>query len=276
MSRKELQARLVRIWKGARRTTIFLLGFTLVVLLLSRGARAQLGLDPCCAIISAGLNTISGLLRNVVAKPLASIQQVEQEIAKVEQQVVYPVSAINSARAAAGQIQAQLRQMSQIYRIPTNSATLPAPQRLEQMILSHDPSLLPRLEQSYASLYGPAIAASDAPQPIRDVADMTDAEVQAALKKAVELDALADLEMRAADEISGQLQNAAPGSAPLLEAQASAWLVRANAYTQSAIAELVRLRSIDLANAGAQLKFSAAHTTTLRNTTGQVLGRGAH
>src|SRR5262249_24053968 len=147
----------------------------------------QLGLDPCCAIISAGLNTMSGLLKNVVAKPLASIQQIEQQIANFEQQVVYPVSAINSARAAAGQIQAQLRQMSQLYRIRTNSATLPAPQQLEQIILSHDPSLLPRLEQSYASLYGPAIAASDAPQSMRDVADMTDAEVQAALKKAVEL-----------------------------------------------------------------------------------------
>src|SRR5262249_16424304 len=155
----------------------------------------------------------------------------------------------------------------QLYRIRTNSATLPAPQQLEQIILSHDPSLLPRLEQSYASLYGPAIAASDAPQSMRDVADMTDAEVQAALKKAVGLDALADLETRAADEINEQLKIAAPGSAPLLEAQASAWLVRANAYTQSAIAELVRIRSVDLANAGVQLKFSAAHTSTLRNTT---------
>ena len=32
-------------------------------------ASAQFGLDPCCAIISAGLNTISGLLKSAVAKP---------------------------------------------------------------------------------------------------------------------------------------------------------------------------------------------------------------
>ena len=34
-----------------------------------------------------------------------------------------------------------------------------------------------------------------------------------------------------------QPQNAAPGDANILEAQTSAWLVRANAYTQSAMAE---------------------------------------
>ncbi|MGB8129417.1 MAG: hypothetical protein WCG81_06465, partial [Candidatus Angelobacter sp.] len=104
---------------------------------------------------------------------------------------------------------------------------------------------------------------------------MTDAEAQAAMKKAVEIDALADLELQAAEQINQQLQTAAPGSAPILEAQASAWLVRANAYTQSAMAELVRVRSIELANNGAQLKFSTAHTTNLHSTGSHVL-QGAH
>ena len=96
--------------------------------------------------------------------------------------------------------------------------------------------------------------------------DMTDAEAQAAMKMSVEIDALADLEIQAAEQINQRLQTAAPGSAPILEAQTSAWLVRANAYTQSAMAELVRVRSIELADQGAQLKFSTAHTTTLHNT----------
>jgi hypothetical protein len=50
----------------------------------------------------------------------------------------------------------------------------------------------------------------------------------------------------------------------------------ANAYTQSAMAELVRVRSIELANHGAQLKFNAAHTSTLHNNGTQVLQQGAH
>ena len=101
-------------------------------------------------------------------------------------------------------------------------------------------------------------------------------QAQAAMKKSVEIDALADLELQAAEQINQQLQTAAPGSAAILEAQTSAWLVRANAYTQSAMAELVRVRSIELANQGAQLKFSSAHTSTLHNNGSQVLQQGAH
>ena len=38
------------------------LGFAVVVMMLPSKARSQLGLDPCCAIISVGLSTISNLL----------------------------------------------------------------------------------------------------------------------------------------------------------------------------------------------------------------------
>lgn len=248
-------------------------GLLLAAVMIPVRARAQFGLDPCCAIISAGLNTISSLLKNVVAKPLSSIQQIQQESANFQRQVVYPVEAINSARGLALQIAGQLRQVTQLYRLPTNSATLSIPQQLEQTLLSHDPQAVTQIGQNYSAVYGSVIVPTDAPQPIRDLVDMSDAEAQAALKKAVELDALADVEIAAADQINQQIQNSAPGSAPILEAQASAWLVRASAYTQSAMAELIRIRSIDLANAGAELKLSAANATTLRNNTSQALER---
>lgn len=238
-------------------------------------ARAQFGLDPCCAIISAGLNTISGLLKNVVATPLSSIQQIQQDAANFQQQIVYPAAAIDNARGLALEIGGELKQVSQLYQLPTNSATLPIPQQLEQKLLSHDPQTVAQIGQNYAAVYGPVIAPTDAPQPIRDLVDMSDAEAQAALKKAVELDALSDVEIAAADQINQQIENSAPGSAPILEAQASAWLVRANAYTQSALAELIRIRSIDLANTGAELKLSAVGANTLRNNTNQALQRGS-
>lgn len=263
-----------RAWTLVKWKLVLIAALAFVLAIVPTGARAQFGLDPCCAIISAGLNGISGLLKNVVAKPLSSIQQIQQQAANFEQQVVYPVNAINSARGLAGQLQGQLKQMSQLYRLPTNSATLPSPQQLERALLSHNPQAMIQISQNYAAVYGAAIAPADAPQPVRDLVDMTDAEAQAALKKAVELDALADVELAAADQINQQIQNAAPGSAPILEAQASAWLVRANAYSQSAMAELIRVRSIDLANAGAQLKFSATDINTLRKNTGQALQRG--
>ena len=252
----------------------FAAALVLAAIMIPVRARAQFGLDPCCAIISAGLNTISGLLKNVVAKPLSSIQQIQQEAANFQQQVIYPATAINNARGLALEIGGQLRQVSQLYRLPMSSATLPIPQHLEHTIFSHDPQAVGQIGEQYIAVYGPVIAPTDAPQPIRDLVDMSDAEAQSALKKAVELDAIADVEIAAADQINYQIQNSAPGSAPILEAQASAWLVRAHAYTQSAVAELIRIRSIDLANAGAELKLSATSANRLRNRTSQALQRG--
>jgi NADH dehydrogenase/NADH:ubiquinone oxidoreductase subunit G len=264
-----------RIWKLARNMVVAVVGFAVVVMLLPTKARSQLGLDPCCAIISVGLSAISNLLSSAVAKPLSAIQQLEQDAANFEQQVVFPVAAINQARGLATQFQGQFAQMKHTFQLPVASATLPTAQQLEQDLLSRNPNSVSQITTNYAALYGAVMPATDAPQQVRDFVDITDAEAQAAMKKAVEIDSLADLELQAAEQINQQLATAAPGSAAILEAQASAWLVRANAYTQSAMAELVRVRSIELANRGAQLKFSTAHTTNLHSSESQVL-QGAH
>ena len=263
-----------RAWPVMKWKIVFVAALAVALVMAPLGARGQFGLDPCCAIISVGLNSISGLLKSVVAAPLGQIQQIQQQQANFHQQVIYPITAINNARGLATQMQGQLRQMTQLYRLPIASATLPTPQQLEQALLSHNPQAMGQVSQHYTKVYGTVMSPADAPQPIRDLVDMTDAEAQAALKKALQLDALADVELAAADQINQQIQNAAPGSAPILEVQASAWLVRANAYTQSALAELIRVRSIDLANSGAQLKFGASDSNQLRNNTGQALGRG--
>ena len=94
--------------------------------------------------------------------------------------------------------------------------------------------------------------------------DMTDAAALAAMKRAIAIDSLADLELQAAGQINQSIQNAAPGSAPIIEAQADAWLIRANAYTQAATADLMRLRAVDLANASADVKMGATNTANLR------------
>ena len=256
-----------------RPNVVFPAAILILLIAVPFGARAQFGLDPCCAIISAGLKTISGLLTNVVSKPLNSIQQIQQQTSNFEQQVIYPATAIANAKGLVTQVQGQLRQVGQLYQLPINSATLPSPQQLEQAVLSHNPQAFGQITQKYGAVYGAVMPATDAPQTVRDLVDMTDAEAQAALKKAVELDALADIEIAAANQINQQLQNATPGSAPILEAEAAAWLVRSNAYTQSAMAELVRVRSIGLANSGAGLKFSTTDTNDLRKSVGRALGQ---
>ena len=263
-----------RLWKVLRNAVAVSCGLVMLVALLPSKARSQLGLDPCCAMMQIGLNTISGLLRNSVAMPLGSIQQSQQQSANFEQQIVFPMAAINQARNMAVQFESQFVQMRQLFQLPVASATLPMPQMLEQSLLSGNPGAMPQITSNYYSLYGTVMAPANAPQPVRNLVDMTDAEAQAAMKKAAEIDALANLELQAAEQINQQLQTTAPGTSTILEAETAAWLVRANAYTQSAMAELVRVRSIELANSSGQLKFSASHTATLQSTGNQVLQQG--
>ncbi|HXB20981.1 MAG TPA: hypothetical protein VNV88_06350 [Candidatus Solibacter sp.] len=261
--------RFKRLWMRVRNKIAVITVVVFALLLLPPKGHGQFGID--LAVIQTGLSVISNLLQSVVAKPLAAIQQIEQQAANFEQQVVWPISAINQAKATINQLQGVLVRTRQIWQVPIASATLPTPKKLEQALLSANPGAISQVSANYTAVYGAVPAPTDAPQPVRDLMDMTDAEAQAAMKKAVELDALANVELQTAEQINQQLQGAAPGSAAILEAQTSAWVVRANAYTQSALAELMRVRSISLANQGAQLKFSANHTSNLRSTSGQVL-----
>ena len=75
---------------------------------------------------------------------------------------------------------------------------------------------------------------------------MTDAVAQDAMERAIAIDAIADQELAAADQINTNVQSATPGSAPIIEAQADAWLVRAHAYTQSALADPVSYTHLDV------------------------------
>jgi hypothetical protein len=149
-------------------------------------------------------------------------------------------------------------------QLPVQSASLPASQQLEQVLLSRNPNQIAQASGAYTALYGPVPAPTEASSQVLNLVDMTDAAAQAAMKRAIEIDALADLELQAANQLNQSIQNAAPGSAPIIEAQADAWLIRANAYTQAATADLMRLRSVDLANASADIKMGATNTTSLR------------
>jgi hypothetical protein len=113
-------------------------------------------------------------------------------------------------------------------------------------------------------LYQTVPVTGNASPQTRDLIDMSDAAAQAAMKRSLAIDAIADTEMQAADRINQELQQAAPGTAPMVEAEAAAWLVRANAYTQSALGDLMRLRAVALADSSSQLKLNAAHAADTR------------
>lgn len=255
----------------------FFIGATVVLFALvaiTTPSRAQFGIDPCCAIISAGLRTVSSLLSGVVAKPLGVIQQTQQQVSQFEQQVVWPVGAITQGRQLAVQAESQFSQMANLGRIPLSSASLPSAQKLEATLLSRSSANVPVVSSSFTAVYGSPISGDSASTQVRSVSDMSDAEAQAAMKKSLELDSIADIELHAVEDINQQLKNASPGSADILAAEAATWQLRASAASQSAMAELLRIRSIQLANQSAAIKFSALHTRTLNGITGSAVSQG--
>jgi len=213
--------------------------------------------------MAAGLSTISSTLSSVIGGGLNGILSIEQGISNFEQTVVWPQNLINQARSLVGSVQGIFSQIEGVMRVPVNSATLPATQQFEQILLSRDPNQIAQTSAQYTAVYGAVPDATAASPQARDMVDMTDAAAQAAMKRAIEIDALADLELQAADQINQSVQTAAPGSAPIIEAQADAWLVRANAYTQAATADLIRVRAIDLADASANVKSGATNIKML-------------
>ena len=226
-------------------------------------SRAQL-LDPCCAILAAGLASIQSALTNVIGGGLNQILAIDNSIQQYEEMVVWPQSLIAQAQNLVGILQGNLLQIQNLSRIPVGSATLPASQQLEQLLLSHNPNGIAQTSSAYTALYGPVPPPTGASQRVLNIVDMTDAAAQAAMKRAIEIDALADLELQVANQLNLSIQHAAPGSATIIEAQADAWLIRAQAYTQNATADLMRLRSIDLANLSADIKLGATNTSSLR------------
>src|SRR5215470_20154034 len=64
-----------------------------------RPVHSQFGID--IAAILAGLKEINSTLNSAVASPLKAINQVEQQEQQFQQAVLYPISAINSAKQMA-------------------------------------------------------------------------------------------------------------------------------------------------------------------------------
>ena len=256
-------------WQHKVRSVVLLVIFALAA---PKPAKSQF-LDPCCAILATGLATITNVLSGVIGGGLNAILSIEKDISSFEQNVVWPQTLINQAQSLVAKVQGIFKQIEGVMRVPVNSATLPATQQFEQNLLSHDPNQIAQTTREYAAVYGAVPDATVASPETRNLIDMTDAVAQAAMKRAIEIDALADLEIQAADQINQSIQSAAPGSAPIIEAQADAWLVRANAYTQSATADLMRVRAIDLADASAKVKNGAANATALQQQIYNLLKR---
>ena len=231
-----------------------------LLLIVPRHAIGQFGIDT--AAIMAALSKMQSLMNTYIAAPLKTINQYEQSAAKYQQQVMYPLTAINQAKSSVMQSESQFTQLSNMFRtVNVSSATLPQSQNLESLLLSRNATNVPTVSTQFQQVYGVVMAQNRTSPAVRTMTDMTDAQAQDAMKRAIEIDALATAELSEADQMGQQITQAAPGSAPILEAEADVWVVRANAYTQAAFAELMRTRGIDLANQSKAAKLATTDNT---------------
>lgn len=244
-----------------RPSLLKVIGAVLVVLaILPIHVHGQFGIDT--AAILTALSKMQSLMNTYIAAPLKTVNQAEQSTASFEREVMYPVAAINQARNSVTQFESQFQQINNMFHVSVSSATLPQSQSLETMLLSRNAANVPNVSQQYQNVYGVVMPQNAASPATRTMTDMTDAQAQDAMKRALEIDSLAESELTAADQMGQQIAQAAPGSAPILEAEADVWVVRANAYTQAALAELMRTRGIDLANQSGAVKVAATNNTS--------------
>ena len=230
-----------------------------ILIILPKHANGQFGIDT--AAIVAALQKMQSLMSTYLAAPLKAINQSEQSIASYEQKVMYPLTAINQAKSAVTQFESQFTNINNMFHVNVSSATLPQSQSFETTLLSRNANNVPTLSSQYQSVYGVVMAQNTASPQVRTMTDMTDAQAQDAMKRALQIDTLAETELTEATQMGQQIQQAAPGSAPIIEAEADVWVVRANAYTQEALAELMRTRGVDLANQSGIAKLATSDST---------------
>jgi hypothetical protein len=255
----------------AQRIAFAAAGLAILSVVAVEPAHSQFGID--IAAILAGLKAVNNTLTSAVASPLKLIDKVEQEKQQFQQQVLYPMAAINSARQMATNFSSSFLSFRQLASVNIESAQLPYPQQLERQMLSADPNDIGTIASAYQNVFSPLPSQTAVPQNIAYQIDMGDAQAQDALKKAIELDAFAAREMEVAQKLNQQIAASAPGTAPMLDAEASAWVVQANAYTQMGMAELLRVNSANLSNRGGALKDSTTQMQNLNQRMLQILSQ---
>jgi hypothetical protein len=154
--------------------------------------------------------------------------------------------------------------MASIINLKLNSATLPAPQSLENLMRDHRVNNFNTLTQSFGTTYRPIPSMSDASQADRDMSDMDDALALDSLKTLKASDNATDAELKIADSIETSAGQSAPGSAPFLSATAVASSIQSQALTQKMLAAELRQEAAHIAHDNGFRKRGAAFTSQLR------------
>jgi hypothetical protein len=231
------------------------------------GAQAA-GLGDILSLI----NTITGTIQDAVGGVLSEIQTVKLAINDFRQQIIWPIDEINQAKAFVSTTRVRYTGlMSQIQSIKNNSASLANPKQLESALRDRQAAAMGQFQRLYAQVYA-AVPQANSARPIqRDMMDIDDALAMDSLKTTIVSDQTTQNLLGLADSLEQQSTSAAPGSAPLLTAQARVTELVAQAQLAKMLSAELRQEAAKLAHQNALLKQSAATTHNLQNQMQQVL-----
>jgi hypothetical protein len=264
MKTLELLRNLQRRW-GRSRRWLFVVVITLC--LIPSNTRAA-GVGDILSL----LQTITSTLQGSIGGKLSEMRNLSAAVNNFRQQIIWPLALINQTRAFVSTTRARYTGlMSQIQGIKNNSATLAVPMQLESMFRGGQSGSIGQLPAIYTQVYQPVAQAGIAQPVQRNLMDIDDAMAMDSLKTAMVSDQTTQGMLTLADSLEQQAMTAAPGSAPMITAQARIADLETQAQLSKMLAAQLRQEATKLAHQNAVLKQSAVGARNLQNQIQQVL-----
>lgn len=206
-------------------------------------------------------NAIFSSIQNDIGTSLSSINQVAQQLQKLYQTTMAPLTAINQARGfVANSIGIFRAQLNQVFNMPFTSAVTPGPRQFESVLHSRVSTQISALQASFTTNYGAIPAVDTASPQDRVIMDVDDALGQENLKTTLIADEGANVVLQAADRMENQVAVSTPGSNPFLTAQAQVANLRCQAYLQKMLAAQLRQEAGRIAHDGVMIKRRTTST----------------
>ena len=217
-------------------------------------------------------NNILGFINNTMRPLLEGIQSATQalrgsldQLRNLWEQIVWPISEINRARALAQQLIGTFRGLlNSLYSIGVNSAELPNPSRLEDLMRNRQVGDHGQLVAAYQQTFGTLPPPADVHLEERNLIDVDDALAIDQLMTLKMGDAAADQVLEAAEAIEDEATRLAPGTAAMVSAAAYIASVQSQAHMQKMIAGQMRQEAARLAHETMLLKRGAVFTRESR------------
>ncbi|MBX9601382.1 MAG: hypothetical protein K2X35_10265 [Bryobacteraceae bacterium] len=256
---------------------IGLIGVMLFTMMLApQPAYGQFGLGGITGafnLINQAMTAMQNFINNVMKPLLEGIQSAANalqgllaQLRQLWEEIVWPLRAINEAKALAQQLIGLFRgTLNGLYGIGVNSAQLPNPVSLETIMRNKNPGDHGALVTAFRGAFGPLPAATEVHPEERNLIDVDDAMAIDQLMTLKMGDAGADRVLQAAEAVEDEARRFAPGTAAMASAAAYIAAMQSQAHMQKMIAGQLRQEAARLAHETMAIKRGASFTRETRD-----------